>query len=54
MVSWFKTLVELLVGLSGNHVAGSGSDVNEARERKRRRDYEAWHKKHGSKMDKKQ
>lgn len=53
-MKWFRPLVELLVVLSGNHVAGSGSDVNEARERKRRRDYEAWHKKHGYKMDKKQ
>ena len=52
-MKWFRTVVELLVVLSGNGIAGSGATVNEARERKRRRDYEAWHKKHGSKWDKK-
>ena len=53
MVKWFRPLVELIVMLSGNTVTDSSFSVNEARERKRKREYEAWQKKHGSKGDKK-
>jgi hypothetical protein len=52
VVKWFRPLVELLVVLSGNSVTDSSFSVNEARERKRKRAYEAWQKKHGSKGDK--
>jgi hypothetical protein len=52
VVKWFRPLVELLLGLSGNSVEDSGFSVNEARERKRKRDYEAWQKTHGSNGDK--
>jgi hypothetical protein len=52
VVKWFRPLVELFVGLTGNSVEDSGFSVNEARERKRKRAYEAWQKAHGSKGDK--
>lgn len=51
-MKWFRPLVELLVVVSGNSVTESSFSVNEARERKRKRAYEAWQRKHGSKEDK--
>lgn len=51
-MKWLSLLVELLLVLGNNMPPGStSSDV--ASERKRRREYEDWHKKHGSKWDKK-
>ncbi len=52
MVKWFRLILELLLALAGNNVSDSSS-TGDVSERKRRREYEEWHKKYGSKWDRK-
>ncbi|HEY6815285.1 MAG TPA: hypothetical protein VI168_07085 [Croceibacterium sp.] len=47
-------IVEFLAGFSGlTWLIGPQGESDKAREERRRRDYEAWAEKHGSKWDKK-
>ena len=52
MVKWLGSLIELLAILGGAGPLPSKDDSASERERKRRREYEEWQQKHGSKRDK--
>ncbi|WP_158094326.1 hypothetical protein [Erythrobacter donghaensis] len=50
---WLGSLLELIGILGGAVTPPSTGTFDKDAERKRRRTYEEWHKKHGSKWDKK-
>ena len=52
-MNWIGELLAFLAALSGGAVPIFRDESDKAREERRQRDYEAWHKKHGSKWDKK-
>ena len=50
---WLGSLLELIAVLGGAFLPPSTGPSDASAERKRRREYEEWHKKHGSKWGKK-